>query len=202
MILRLVHGRVPPEALGPLRASFEAAYVPGARRTPGLARFHVGTRREDSGAWGVLSLTFWTSAEAALEAYGGDLMAPRTLGGLEPDIEVREVLLFEIDEAILRRPSGEPGLLRLAIGRTGAGDDVELQQALRRRVPALDEAMREAYVARRMLGESVEVAFVSCWDAEAEPSIDGPFWPEIAERYEAFAVSVFRTLASGGGEDR
>lgn len=198
MILRLVRGRVPHDALVPLRESFDTAYVPTARRTPGLARFHVGIRQEGPGAWEILSLTCWTSADAALQAYGGDLMAPRTLAGLEPHIEVREVLFFELDETILRRPSSAPGLLRLTIGRTGAGHDVELQQDLRRRVPALGEAMREAYVARRMLGGMVEVALVSCWDHDARLALDEPFWPEIADRYEAFEVRVFQTLASGG----
>ncbi len=76
--------------------------------------------------------------------------------------------------------------------------DADIQGELRLRMGELGPLVSEAWVARRIIGAEVEVAFISAWDCE-DPSLplDGPLWPDISARYDAFEVSVYQPLSSG-----
>ena len=51
----------------------------------------------------------------------------------------------------------------------------------------LEPEMTEGYVGRRILGNDVEIAFISAWDREPEGrSLDAPMWPDISAGYDWF----------------
>ena len=67
------------------------------------------------------------------------------------------------------------------------GSDIEMLQTLRQRVPLVGDEMSEAYVGRRMVGHSVEVAFVSAWQRlPTDRVLEESFWSDIALRYDEF----------------
>jgi hypothetical protein len=200
MILRIVRGHVAADRLGALAEGFVRSYAPIARATPGLVRFHAAVRRVEGGHELVV-VTFWASLEAAMVAYDGDPVTPRTLDGLSADARLDDVSYFEVDETQLRRSAGEPAVLRLTFGRVARGADAEIQQELRSRLHELDASMIEAYVGRRIIGSDVEVAFVSAWEAPpASRLLEEPFWPDIAARYDAFRIATYEPIVSGAPE--
>jgi hypothetical protein len=197
VILRIVRGAIAPGGLDAVAAGFAGAYPARARGVPGLVRFHAGVRPEGEGH-ALALVTFWTSVDAALEAFDGDLDAPRALIDVGPVVTLSGVAYFEVDESQLRRSPSDPVGLRLAVGRVHQGLDASLQQELRRRLHELDADVTEAHVARRIVGTDVEVAFVSAWARmPAGRSLDEPIWPDIASRYDWFGAETFDLLATG-----
>jgi heme-degrading monooxygenase HmoA len=197
VILRILHGRVPPGGLDQLAEGFASRYLPLARATPGLVRFHVAVR-PDGEAHRLAVVTFWNSVDAALAAYDGNLDTARTLDGLSEHADLTDVAYFEVDESRLRRSTADAAILRIAVGRVVQGLDVAVQLDLRERMHELDPAMTEAYVGRRILGRDVEVAFISAWQhAPAGRSLDEPLWPDVAERLGSFAAETYLTILSG-----
>jgi hypothetical protein len=197
VILRIVRGVVEPERLPDLGARLARTFEPVARATPGLVRYHAAIRPQD---WGsrLVVVTFWTSVEAALVAYRGDLDSPRMLVDAADVATMTEIAYFEVDESQLRRSHLQPGILRLTVGRVAAGVDAGIQQELRSRLHELDDRMSEAYVGRRFVGTDVEVAFVSTW-GEVPPDrvLEEAIWPDISARYDAFEVETFVPIMSG-----
>ena len=197
MILRIVRGDVTPGGLQPLVDGFVRGYAPIARTTPGLVRFHVGVGPSPEESE-VVVVTFWSSVDAALAAYDGDLESPRTLDGLAAHAALREVAYWEVDETLLRRSERAPALLRLTFGRVSEGADAAIQAELRHRLHLLEGTMTEAYIGRRLVGTDVEIAFVSAWSEMPEAhDLAAPVWPDISARYASFALGLYRPILSG-----
>jgi hypothetical protein len=197
VILRIVRGELPSPRVADLRAELAARYDPIARATPGLIRYQAAVRPEGD-VTRLVVVTFWTSVEAALVAFDGDLDTPRTLDGPSRHVTLTDVAYFEVDESQLRRADAHPAVLRLTIGRVAQGIDAGIQQEVRSRLHELHEGMSEAYVGRRFVGSDVEVAFVSTWsEVPAGRVLDEPIWPDISARYDAFEVETFVPLLSG-----
>ena len=192
-----MRGSGPAGGVAGLAESFATHYLPVARATPGLVRFHVAVRPV-ADAHAIAVVTFWASVDAALTAFGGDLDTPRTLDGATGHAHLTDVSYFEVDESQLRRSTADAAILRISIGRIAQGVDVAIQQELRARLHELDELMTEAYVGRRIVGTDVEVAFISAWEhAPAGRSLDEPLWPDIAARYDTYLVETYLTILSG-----
>jgi hypothetical protein len=196
LILRIVRGDVAPGGLQRLVDGFVRGYSPIARATPGLIRFHVGIGRMPLETELVV-VTFWTSVDAALDAYDGDLASPRTLDGLAAHAEFRDVAYWEVDETLLRRSDRAPALLRLTFGCVSEGADAAIQQELRHRLHLLEGAMTEAYIGRRLVGTEVEIAFVSAWAEVPAQDLSAPVWPDISARYTSFDLGLYRPILSG-----
>jgi len=197
LILRIVRGDVAPASLKPLVDGFVHGYEPIARVTPGLIRYHVGIGPSPDESE-VVVVTFWTSVDAALAAYDGDLARPKTLDGLSPHIDLRDVAYWEVDESLFRRSDRAPSLLRLTFGTVAEGADAAIQEELRGRLHLLEGSMTEAYIGRRLLGTEVEIAFVSAWsDAPQGRDLAGPVWPDISARYTVFELGLYRPILSG-----
>jgi hypothetical protein len=197
VILRIVRGHVTESRMAALVDGFVHRYAPLAARTPGLVRYHAGVRPVADGDELVL-VTFWSSVDAAMRAYDGDIDAVRTLDGMSRHADLREVAYFEIDESQLRRSTSDVVALRLTVGRVARGIDADIQQELRSHLHELEPAMTEAYVGRRIVGTDVEVAFISAWESiPAGRALDDAFWPDISARYDAFEVACYRPIASG-----
>jgi len=145
-------------------------------------------------------MTTWTTVEAALEAYAGDLRAVRTLDGRNHGETLSGVDYYEIDEGGARRRTGVSTRLRLTAGSVARGLDADIQQELRQRLPELPPEVIEAYVGRRVLGGEVEIALVTSWSAApAGVALDEPLWPSISDRYDAFRIGVYDILIEGTG---
>ena len=197
MILRIVRARVAASRIAALDAAFGEPFRAVARSTPGLVRFHVGTRPIDPDEREVIVVSFWATVDAAVTAFGGDLDAAWTLD-VGDAAEIQDIAYFEVDETMLRRSTADVAILRLTIGRVARGADAEIQRELRGRMHALEPEMTEAYVGRRILGDAVEIAFISAWEREAETRpLNAPFWPEISAGYDAFEIATFDPVASG-----
>ena len=198
MILRIVRGTVADADMDALRVAATVDYAAVARVTPGLQRFHAATRTASDGGNDLVVLTAWETVDDALRAYDGDLDAARSLAGLDAYADLRDVAYFELDEARERRTDAAARHLRITIGRVAKGVDADIQRELRLRMGDLGPPVTEAWVARRIVGPDVEIAFISAWECE-DPSrpLGGPLWPDIAARYDAFEVSVYRPIASG-----
>ncbi|HXU86447.1 MAG TPA: hypothetical protein VN773_11650 [Verrucomicrobiae bacterium] len=200
MILRVVSGRIPPGQLVSVIEAYRRDYVPTAEVTPGLDRFLVAARPGQDGDHELAAMTTWTSVEAALAAYGGDLTAVRTLDGRSHGETLTAVDYYEIDEGGARREPGAATLLRLTAGTVARGLDADIQQELRRNLVALPIEAVEAYVGRRVLGDAVEIAFVTTWSAAPEgTALDAPLWPSISSRYTTFRVAVHDIHLHGTG---
>jgi heme-degrading monooxygenase HmoA len=201
LILRIVRGDVAPGGLDPLVGGFVDGYAPAARVTPGLIRYHVGVGPGEAASQ-VVVVTFWTSVDAALAAYGGDLDRPRTLDGLSDNVVLREVAYWEVDETLLRRSERSPSLLRLSFGRVSEGADAAIQEEIRQRMHLLEPEMTEGYIGRRLLGAEVEIAFVSAWSrTPAGRDLAAPVWPDVAARYTTFGLEIYRPIVSGTPAD-
>jgi len=106
------------------------------------------------------------------------------------------VALFEVDDTIRRDSDDEPVAIRIATGRfSKPGADAEMQNLLRQRAPLIGDEMAEAWVGRRLNGREVEVTFVSAWRRlPPDLSLEEAFWPDIALRYDEFAVEVYSAV--------
>jgi hypothetical protein len=196
MILRIVRGPIAADRLDGAVAPFDEPVVL-ARSTPGLLRYHAGARDMGDGAREAVMVTLWATAEAAVDAYG--ILDPVwTLNGSHGPSATREVAYFEVDESTLRQSGVEANILRVTIGRVARGLDVDIQGELRDRMHGLESAMTEAYVGRRIVGHDVEIAFISAWqEPPATRSLDAPFWPDIAEQFDAYELATYEPIATG-----
>ena len=200
MILRVVSGRVPPGTLDDVVEQYRASFVPIATRTAGLDRFVVASRLLDDDSHGLAAMTLWTSVDAALAAYGGDLAAPQTVDARSHGEELTRVDYYEVDDGGARRSPGDATWLRLTAGTVARGRDAEIQQELRKRLPDLPVEAVEAFVGRRVLGADVEIALVTTWTTPpAGQALDEPLWPSISERYDVFRIELHRILIAGVG---
>jgi hypothetical protein len=200
VILRVVNGRVPAGQLEAVVDAYRRAYVPIARKTPGLDRYVVAARPASDGGHELAAMTIWSTVEAALAAYEGNLAAVRTLDARSHGETLSKVDYYEVDEGGARREIGEPTRLRLTAGTVARGLDADIQQELRRHLPELPVEAIEAYVGRRVLGAEVEIAFVSTWSAAPlDVALEAPLWPAIADRYDSFRVTVHDILVQGAG---
>ncbi|HZC33211.1 MAG TPA: hypothetical protein VE640_07995 [Candidatus Bathyarchaeia archaeon] len=197
MILRIVSGRVRQGRLEAVIEAYRTGYHPVAMATPGLDRFLVATQRVGD-EHELASMTLWQTVEAALDAYAGNLSAIRTLDDREHGEELTHVDYYEVEDAVIRHDGVDAAFLRLTAGTVARGLDADIQQQLRRRLEGLPPELAEAYVGRRVLGEVVEISFVSTWSgARDRDSLDAPIWPDISARYDAFRVAVFDVISSG-----
>lgn len=200
MILRVVRGRVPPGKLDDVVDAYRSGYLPVATKAVGLDRFVVGAREQPDGSHALAAMTLWTTVEAALAAYDGDLAVPRTLDARSHGEEMTVVDYYEIDDGGARRRSGEATWLRLTAGSVARGLDAAIQQDLRKRLPDLPTEAVEAFVGRRVLGSNVEIALVTTWSAvPAGMSLEAPIWPSISDQYDTFRIAVHRILIEGAG---
>jgi hypothetical protein len=202
VILRVVTGRVASGSLDAVVEAYARELVPVARATVGLDRFVVGARPLSDGGHELATMTLWSSVEAAMAAYGGNLDAVQTLDA-RPHGEILErVDYYELDDDEVRRgpASAAPTRLRLTAGTVARGLDADIQKELRRRFPELPAEVVEAYVGRRVLGSDVEIAFVSIWAAAPRGvALDAPLWPAISDRYDRFRIAVHDVLLEGSG---
>jgi hypothetical protein len=194
MILRIVRGRVAADGVEGVAAAL-AATAPGHASTrPGLVRSHVGLRPLAAGECEMVLVTCWETVDAAIAA-DVELDGTRPHDGATADAWLREVAYFEVDESTLRRSDAAADILRISVGRVARGVDVDIQRELRERMHLLDPAMTEGYVGRRILGNDVEIAFISAWHHEpAGRSLEDPLWPDISAGYDAFEVARYRSL--------
>jgi hypothetical protein len=200
MILRVVSGRVPEGQLDAVVDAYRRNYVPIARQVAGLDRFVVAVRPTADGGHELAAMTIWTTVEAALDAYAGDLTAVRTLDDRSHGETLSRVDYYEIDEGGARHRTGDSTRLRLTAGSVARGHDADIQQELRQRLPELPPEAVEAYVGRRVLGADVEIALVTTWSAApAGTALDEPLWPSISDRYDSFRIAVFDILIEGTG---
>jgi hypothetical protein len=200
MILRVVSGRVPEGQIDDVVDAYRRSYVPVAREIAGLDQFTVAGRAASDGGHEIAAMTIWTTVDAALEAYAGNLTAVRTLDDQNHGETLSRVDFYEIDEGGARRQAGAATRLRLTAGSVARGLDADIQQELRRRLPELPPEAIEAYVGRRVLGADVEIALVTTWSpAPAGVELDAPLWPSISDRYDAFRVAVYDILIEGTG---
>ena len=182
MILRIVRGRFAIDRVEGLTAAFDASSDGHARGTPGLVRSHVGVRPLAGDGREVVIVTCWETVDAAIATNAGD---------------VDGVAYFEVDESTLRRSEAAADILRLSVGRVARGMDVDIQHELRERMHLLEPEMTEGYVGRRIIGNDVEIAFISAWEREPDGrSLDAPMWPDISAGYDAFEVATFRPVVS------
>jgi hypothetical protein len=160
----------------------------------------VASRPAEDGGHEIAGMTIWTTVEAALEAYAGNLTAVRTLDDQSHGETLSRVDYYEIDEGGARRRSGSSSRLRLTAGKVARGLDADIQQELRRRLPELPPEVIGAWVGRRVLGADVEIALVTTWSAvPAGVTLDAPIWPAISDRYDTFRVMVYDILVEGTG---
>jgi hypothetical protein len=212
MILRVVNGHVPDGRFDAVVDAFRRGYVPIARNAEGLDRYVVAARPASRGGHELVSMTIWSTVEAALAAYGGNVTSVRTLDDRGHGETLSRVDYYEIDEGGARRQgevagqgeapgrTGTPARLRLTAGSVARGLGADIQQELRLRLPELPPEAIEAYVGRRVLGAAVEIALVTMWSAApAGMALDQPLWPDISNRYDAFRVAVFDILVEGAG---
>ncbi|HEX5824485.1 MAG TPA: hypothetical protein VFY18_08520, partial [Candidatus Limnocylindrales bacterium] len=177
--------------------AYATNYYPVAMRTAGLDGFLVAIQPLGNGH-GIAAMTLWSTVEAALAAYAGDLSAKRTLDATEHGEELTHVDYYEVDNAVVRHEGVEAAYLRFTVGTVARGLDADIQQDLRRRLLDPPGELAEGYVGRRVLGDVVEIAFVSTWSAaQARQSLDEPIWPAVASRYDTFRVSVYDITLSG-----
>ena len=190
MILRLIRGVAIPMELAALQAALLARLGGSDRHPAGPTRYHLAAR---SGAkLEVLIMSEWPSAEAALEADAQEASPLRI--AMTSGIRDLTAAHFEVDSALEHPGDGEPIAIRVATGTFSRhGTDIEMLELLRERLPLVGDDITEAYVARRLVGRAVEVAFVSAWRRIPEDRpLEEPFWPDIALRYDRFTVEVYR----------
>jgi hypothetical protein len=197
LILRIVSGHIRHGRLDSVTEAYSTSYYPVAMATAGLDRFAVATRPIDDGH-GIAAMTLWSTVEAALTAYAGDLTSKQTLDGAGHGEELTHVDYYEVEDAVVRREGVEASYLRLTAGTVARGLDADIQQELRRRLSDLPAELAEGYVGRRVLGDEVEIAFISTWsDARDRAALEAPIWPDISSRYDTFRVHVFDIVLSG-----
>ena len=194
MILRIVRGRVAVDRIDEATAALGATPDGHLRTMPGLVRSHVGLRRLEGDEREVVLMTCWETVDAAIAA-DADLDGADAHDRATPDAGLGGAAYFEVDDSTLRHSDAAAHILRLSVGRVARGMDADIQRVLRERMHVLDPEMTEGYVGRRILGNDVEIAFVSAWDREPDGrSLDAPMWPDISDGYDAFEVATFRPL--------
>ncbi|HET9613166.1 MAG TPA: hypothetical protein VFP22_00015 [Candidatus Limnocylindrales bacterium] len=196
-----MNGLVPAGTLGEVRAAIEARYVPAALAVTGLDRFLVGTRvlTEPDDDLGIAFMTVWRDLDAARVALDGRLTALRLLGGIDRDLKLDHVDYYEADIVDARRNDGTPRYLRLTAGTVGRGLDADIQRELRTRLPGLRPEAVDAYVGRRVMDQSVQIAFLSTWTDRVDRSaLEQPIWPDISAQYDTFWLELFDVLVEGG----
>jgi hypothetical protein len=196
VILRVIRGRARPDQVDALCAAIDAKLGSGSHEVGGPIRFHCATRPAGD-ELDVLIISFWSTFEAAADADARGISPLSIARDALPKVDAAH---FEIDETILRNSDEKPIALRLGIGRfSKPGSDIELLETLRQRVPLVGDDMTEAYVGRRIIDRSVEVAFVSAWQRlPADRVLEEAFWPDIVLRYDEFTVEVFTTMGISG----
>jgi hypothetical protein len=197
VILRIVSGRIRPGRLETVTEDYATRYHPVAMQTAGLDRFLVAIRPVMN-EHELASMTLWSTVEAALAAYAGDLSAMRTLDDREHGEELTHVDYYEVDDSLIHHDGVAASFLRLTAGTVARGLDADIQQELRRRLGNLPADLADGYVGRRVLGDVVEIAFVSTWSlAQDRAALESPIWPDIATRYDTFRVTVYDIVSSG-----
>jgi heme-degrading monooxygenase HmoA len=197
VILRIVSGRVRHGRLETVTDAYTTRYRAVAMGTPGLNRFIVAVRPVGD-EHELASMTLWSTVEAALAVYEGNLSAKRTLDDREHGEELTHVDYYEVDDGVIQHVGVEASYLRLTAGTVARGLDADIQQDLRRRLGDLPAQLAEGYVGRRVLKDVVEIAFVSTWSAAQDrASLEAPIWPEISSRYDTFRVDVFEVVLAG-----
>ena len=178
MILRLVRGRILPGRHEALRAGLEASFSE-VSTMPGLIQAYVALRSSDEGnEFAVIST--WETPAATIAAFGPEVNRVASIAGVSEHLDFRTVEHFELDESVVVHADVVPAVARIAIGAIDLGDDVEVQQELRRRIPDLGSDVVEAAVGRRITDRMVEVAFVTMWSRRpAERPLDDPVFPDV-----------------------
>ena len=204
MILRVVRGRIRPGEREDVLAEVRAEYQPILVATPGLVRFVLGIRPDDeTGGHRIAAMSTWETFDAVIAAYRGDVAAARTIDGRNHGAIYDTVAYYELEAHRIASAASTPTLLRVTAGLVTRGLDADIQQDLRVRLPDLPAEAVEAYVGRRVIGTSVEIAFVSTWTAApAGRQLEEPIWPDISERYETFALEVYEVALIGDGAAR
>ncbi|HEX3427801.1 MAG TPA: hypothetical protein VHS36_03270 [Candidatus Limnocylindrales bacterium] len=197
MILRIVGGRIGRGRLEPVTEAYTTGYAPVAMGMDGLDHFVVGVRPLGN-AHQLASMTIWLTVEAALAAYDGNLSAKRTLDGRDHGEQLTDVDYYEVEDAVVHRDGVEPAFLRLTAGSVARGLDADIQQELRRRLGRLPAELADGYIGRRVIGDGVEIAFMSTWSSGTDrAALEAPIWPEISSRYDAFRVDLYDVITSG-----
>ena len=201
MILRVVNGQVPPGRLDAVVRGFERDFAPAARASAGLERFAVGARvRPEEDGHDIAAMTLWSTIEAALAAYGGELGRPQTLDRMNHGETLTRVDYYEVDAAAARRRDGDAAHLRLTAGTVARGLDADIQQQLRQHLPGLPDEAAGAWIGRRVIGADVEIAFMSIWTGVPEGwSLDAPIWPSISDQYATFRAELYDLFLAGAG---
>lgn len=196
MILTVIRGRADAAQLESIRGALKAELRPDAPEAAGLTRLHLGTRPADDRSE-VVVISYWRSVEVA--ASGEPPASSHVRAARGAGLQDIDIALFEIDETVLRHSEEQPIALRLATGRfSKQGADIEMQELLRQRVPLVGTEMTEAFVGRRLVDRAVEVTFVSAWPRlPADRRLEDIFWPDIALRYDHFAVEVYAAVGIG-----
>jgi hypothetical protein len=197
VLLRVVNGRMPAESLDDVRASIVEHLLPVALRRPGLDRFLVGSRRlpDAPDDLAIAFMTVWRDLDSAMAALGGQPTALRLMTGLDPRVTLDHVDFYEVDIVDEHRNDGRPSYLRLTAGTVSRGLDADIQRELRTRLPRLGSEVVDAYIGRRVIESSVQIAFVSTWTADVERrTLEQPVWPDISAQYETFWLELFDVL--------
>lgn len=200
MLLRVVTGRIPSGQLASVTASLRDRYVAGSIGVGGLERFLVGTwsRELPDDGHGIAFMTLWTDVESASDAFGGSLTTLRTLDGFDHGEVLERVDYYEVEIVEARRQPGTPRYLRLTAGTVSRGLDADIQRDLRSRLSTLPDQVVEAYIGRRVTGQSVEIAFVSTWTAEAGVErLQEPIFPDISAQYDTFWIRLCDIILEG-----
>ena len=158
---------------------------------PGLIHAQMALRSSAEGnEFAVIST--WETPDATLAAFGPEVNRVAMIAGVSEHLEFRTVEHFEVDESIVVHSDVAPAVARIAIGAIDLGDDVEVQQELRRRIPDLGRDVVEAAVGRRITDRMVEVAFVTLWSGRPEGrTLEEPVFPDVAERYRTYSIEVY-----------
>jgi len=199
VILRVMRGRGGRDRVVSLHDALHAELGSSGAERSGPERFHLGWRPTTAAAAAsqtaeadrdVVVVSHWASAEAAAQA---DVTQTSPYAIAMRHLDNVEVVHFEVDESIRRHSDDQPVAIRLATGRfSKPGADAEMQNLLRQRAPLIGDEMAEAWVGRRLTGRAVEVTFVSTWRRQPDDRrLDEAFWPDIALRYDQFAVEVY-----------
>ena len=196
MILQVIRGRARPDQVDALGVALDEKTGSNGHEDGGPIRLHWGTRPAGEELDAII-ISSWLTFEAAMDA---DARGISPLGIARATLPTAEAAHFELDETIVRNSAQAAIAIRLGIGRfSKPGSDIEMLETLRQRVPLVGDEMSEAYVGRRMVGHSVEVAFVSAWQRlPTDRVLEESFWSDVALRYDEFTVEVYSTMAGSG----
>ena len=137
-------------------------------------------------------ISTWATPNDTMAAFGPQANRVLTLPGISEHLDFRTVEHFEVDESVVVHVDVPPALVRIAIGGIELGEDVEVQQELRRRIPELGTEVVAATVGRRIRDRMVEVAFITMWSSRpADRPLEAPVVPDVAERYSTYSIEVY-----------